>query len=359
MFGLFASKGPFKVRLSGADQEFTVPPGDTVLKAAIANGLKWPNSCRVGSCGTCRCRLKSGKIKALNDFSYVLTESELDDGFILACQTALRGNVEIDVALDGADGSRSEVKTVDGTIAGIRELTHDIREVRVHVPGGFSKYKSGQFAELSVASLKLERPRSYSFASAPERESDGLLTFHVRHVPKGQMTTWIHSGATIGDPVAVTGPHGHFYLRDTPAPIVCIAGGSGMAPIKALLEGLADSGFKRDAVYLYGARTQRDLYCLEEMKLIEDASGGRFRFIPILSSEPDESNWPGYRGFVTDFIAREKTANVNSEAYLCGPPPMIDAAIAQLKLLGVNDRNIFFDKFLDASHLQAASKAAA
>lgn len=358
MFGLFARKGPFKTRVSSTGQEFTVPPNETVLKAALAAGIPWPNSCRVGSCGTCRCRLVSGKIKALNDFSYVLNESEMEEGYILACQTALRGDVEIDVKLVEASAAAASA-SINGTIEHLRDLTHDIREVRIRLSDKLDSYLPGQFAELVPKSVAMDRPRSYSFASALSREERDCVTFHIRLVPGGSMTTWLHKQAVVGDAVTVKGPFGNFYLRETSSPIICIAGGSGMAPIKALLEGLVDSKTSRRVFFLYGARTQKDLYCLEEMDSISRASIETFTFLPILSNEPEGSDWAGERGFVTEFIKRIDIDFKKAEAYLCGPPPMIDAAIAQLKLLGMNDKNVFFDKFLDASHLQKSVRDAA
>lgn len=357
MFGLFARKGPFNCRVSSTGQVFSVGPEETVLKAALAAGIAWPNSCRVGSCGTCRSRLVSGKIKPLNDFSYVLNETELDEGCILACQSALRSDVEIDVALPDMNAPSVQTRAVSGTLTSLSDLTHDIKEVRIRLNEPLEPYVAGQFAELLLPHL--DRPRSYSFASAPSHEGKNCVTFHVRHVPGGEMTTWVHMRARIGDAVNVKGPFGKFFLRESATPIVCIAGGSGMAPIKALLEDLADTGFSREVVYLYGARTQKDLYCLDEMHSIQDKSNGkgRFTFLPVLSHEPGESDWSGARGFVTDFIGRTPLETRSSEAYLCGPPPMIDAAIAQLKLLGVSDKRIFFDKFLDASHLIQGARA--
>lgn len=353
MFGLFARKGPFKTRLTSTGQEFTVPANDTVLKAALAAGVPWPNSCRVGSCGTCRCRLVAGKIKPLNDFSYVLNESEMSDGYILACQTALRSDVEIELDL-GASEVASAVP-IEGSIVGLRDLTHDIKEVRIKLSDGLASYLPGQFAELTTHSFSMDRPRSYSFACPPTREQPGCVTFHVRLVPGGSMTTWLHKNARVGDPITVRGPFGSFYLRDTKAPIVCVAGGSGMAPIKALLEGLVDNSSSRKVFYVYGARTQADLYCIDEMDGIRQRLGDNFTFISVLSNEPSDSDWNGERGFVTNLISNSDIDLREAEAYLCGPPPMIDAAIIKLKSSGMNEKNIFFDKFLDASHLAVKS----
>lgn len=349
MFGLFARKGPFKSQVMTSGENFEVAPNQSLLNAALAAGIAWPHSCRVGSCGTCRCRLVKGKIKPLNDFSYVLTEDELDSGLILACQTALRSDIEVEVALDHEAKPHSVPKTVEGTVDSSRSLTHDILEIRIRLDELLPRYIAGQYAEVSIPGI--DKPRNYSFASAPAREFEGYVTFHVRHVPGGKMTTWFHDEHRVGERVSVGGPFGFFGLRESLAPVVCVAGGSGMAPIKSLLEQVAESGFERRFVYLFGARTQKDLYCLDEMQDITARGNGHFQFIPILSNEPDESDWGGARGFVTELIRRGDLVSAQSEAYLCGPPPMIDVAISELKSVGVAESNIHFDKFLDASHL--------
>lgn len=348
MFGLFASKGPFNANISPAGDTIKVEAGDNLLKAALANGIPWPNNCRVGSCGECRCKLVKGKIKPLSDFSYVLDGQELDDGMILACQTSLRSDVEIEVNYIKSSKSLSIPKSINGKISNIKDLTHDIREVTVKLDEAIPPYLAGQYADFSIPG-QIEKPRSYSFASAPIGENIDEIKFHIRHVPNGEMTTWIHQDNRINSRVKVAGPYGNFWLRDINSPIICIAGGSGMAPIKALLEEIQSVGFSNRVVYLFGARTMSDLYCIDEMKHLVRNAKGKFEFIPILSREPEESSWSGLRGQITEFITPDIIDLPKSHAYLCGPPAMIDAAVLKLEEGGVDKANVFFDKFLDAS----------
>lgn len=351
MFGLFSKKGPFNAKIAPCGSTVTVAAGDNLLKSALNQGLAWPHNCRVGSCGQCRCRLVSGKIKALNDFSYVLTAEEMDAGIILACQTSLRSDVEVEVAMDQCDVLLSPPKYVPGVIANSRLLTHDILEIQVQLEEPLPSYLAGQYAELSVPGV-IEKTRSYSFASAPGKASPDRLTFFIRHVPGGELTNWLHEADRTGAKVAVNGPFGSFWLRDSTAPMLCIAGGSGMAPIKALLEQVSSQGFQRQVNYVFGARTRDDLYCLEEMAQIKARGNGHFNFIPVLSREPDNSDWKGLRGHCTDILSPDAFDLPNSHAYLCGPPAMVDSAIECLTREGMNSEHIFYDKFLDASHIQ-------
>jgi len=350
MFGLFAPKGPFSAKISPSGDNVEVKAGENLLQAALSKGLAFPHNCRVGSCGECRCKLVKGKIKPLSDFSYVLDGKELDAGMILACQTSLRSDVEIEVKLDTPPVALSQPKTIEGVITSIRQLTHDIQEVSIKLNETFPNYLAGQYAELSIPGI-IEKPRSYSFATSPDAKSQDSIKFFIRHVPGGEFTSWLHGQNRESHPVKVTGPYGSFWLRESNAPMLCIAGGSGMAPIKALLEQVSSQGFNRQVVYLFGARTQADLYCIDDMQKIVQMGNGNFNFIPVLSREPEGSDWSGLRGQITDFILPNAFDIPNTHAYLCGPPGMIDSSIETLVNGGVQNTNIFYDKFLDSSHL--------
>lgn len=135
--------------------------------------------------------------------------------------------------------------------------------------------------------------------------------------------------------------------------MLCIAGGSGMTPSKALLEQVSGQGFQRKVTYVFGARTRNDLYCLDDMQQIKALGNGNFNFIPVLSNEPEDSDWDGLRGYCADILTPDDFDNLaGSHAYLCGPLVMIDSVIEHLTRAGVSSEHIFFDKFLDASHMQ-------
>ncbi|MGI9305315.1 MAG: 2Fe-2S iron-sulfur cluster-binding protein [Gammaproteobacteria bacterium] len=357
MLGFLKSrKQDWSAEILPAGRRVEVRAGDNLLKAALEAGLAWPHDCRVGSCGTCRCTLKEGRIKPLSDFSYVLDGEQLNAGMILACQTSPRSDLVVEVALDAENAV--SVTSNPGVIKAIDRLTHDIVELSVNINGASPpEYIAGQYAELAVQGI--EKPRSYSFARAPGDKSGCDLTFFVRRVPGGEFTEWLFGGDRTGTALTISAPYGAFWLRPGKQPIVCVAGGSGLAPIKALLEAAHDAAIQRDVTFLFGARTQKDLYCLDAMETLESAwSGERFEFVPVLSEEPSDSDWGGARGLVTDYLQKHyvDTGAIDMKAcqgYLCGPPPMIDAAIAVMNAAGLSDERIFFDKFLDASTMPA------
>lgn len=361
MFGLFKkSNTVLNAVVNPSGDTFSVKAGDNLLKAALEAGLHWPHDCRVGSCGTCRCILKEGKVKELSDFAYVLDQEELKSGMILACQAALRSDVVVEVELVKNIDQAVIVSSHDGVIHKVTPLTHDIVELVVKASDDFPRTAvAGQYAEVLVDDIG--SPRSYSFAKAPENEDDKELTFFVRRVPGGEFTEWLFAEDRTGKPVVVTGPYGSFWLRGGDERIVCVAGGSGMAPIKSLLESAHNADKQRDVLFLFGARSQQDLYCLDVMEQLKSKWKGEFEFVPVLSEEPEDSGWQGARGLVTEYLQQAfiDTGKVDmsvSQGYLCGPPPMVDATIALLSAAGMAKEDIHFDKFLDASSMPAGRK---
>ncbi len=172
----------------------------------------------------------------------------------------------------------------------------------------------------------------------------GHIELEIRLVPNGICTTYVHKHLKEGDTVIVNGPYGDFFLRNTERPIICIAGGSGMAPIKSILLDMADKGSTRKARYFFGARSARDLFLLEEMQALESKMAD-FKFIPALSEPQPEDNWKGEIGLITDVVRRMAEEAPEGEAYLCGSPGMIDACIKVLRELGMPEERIYYDKF--------------
>lgn len=353
MFSFFKkNKGPFNATIMPLGKTISVKGGtsENLLKVALENGIQWPYNCRVGSCGSCKCKLLSGKIKPLNDFSYVLDGKKLDQGYILACQTMLRSDieVEVDVPTDGA--AVAKTRQVEGRISRVSKLTHDILDVGVELHGEFSDYLPGQYADVSVPGV-IDKARSYSFSNSPSREKPNTVSFFIRRVPNGQLTEWLHSGDRVGSSIKLDGPHGSFYLRNPAGSLLLMAGGSGLAPIRALLQQFIEEKRKEDVTLIFGARTRQDLYCLNEIDDFARQLNGQFRFLPVLSQEDAAQGWGGATGHCPDAIAAEMIGAADGQAYLCGPPAMIDAAIGRLKSLGLKDLQIFYDKFLDASSM--------
>lgn len=365
MFERLFRRGPseFNLQINSPDLQVRAQAKESLLLAAINQGVPFPYNCRVGGCGECKCRLVSGKVKELTDKSYLLSADELKQNFILACQSLPRSDLVIEVSLNKGRPVHPVVQT-EGTITDIKPLTHDIVQVTV-MPEHGMQFSAGQYAEIRIpdeAGQGAGQGRSYSFASAnvavdQASQQPAPLDFFIRKVPGGLFTTWLFEQARVGSKLSLQGPYGDFGLRPGSDPIVCIAGGSGLAPIKAVLEqAITDRQAMRPVVVLFGARTQKDLYGLDAIDQIRRNWTGRFEFVPILSAEPEGSDWAGRRGLITDHLKAVCGERLSqSQAYLCGPPPMIDACVDVFTQAGLDRSRIFFDKFLDSGHLAHAS----
>ena len=323
----------------------TIAAGKSLLESALAQGVAYPHNCTVGTCASCKTRLMQGRVREATPFGYTLSKEELDAGYILACQAFPRDELTIvELPVPGADVPAPEA--FKGEITSTQALTHDILKVTVRVDRPMN-YVAGQYASMRIAGMP--RMRHYSFADAPQREGRKELNFFIRKVPEGAFTGALFDGRLKGQAVEIEAPQGGFYLRGGNAPMVCVVGGSGLAPLLSVLEDARKNRIRRRCVLLFGARTQADLYMLDQIRVLSEAWLEPFTFVPVLSHEAADSNWTGARGMVTDFLEASATDLVwaAAEAYMCGPPPMIDAAISRLTSMGVSIDAIHYDKFSD------------
>lgn len=307
---------------------------ETLLVSALNQGVAMAHSCRVGGCGTCKCRLVEGKTRSLTDFSYVLSAEELADNYILACQSVPLSDIKVEAHL--TDGLAP--KETKGTVAAQQMLTHDICQLTVRLAEPI-EYKAGQYTELALASMPSVF-RNFSFAGQSGQQE---VRFLIRRVANGVLTEKITRDTLVGEEVTLRGPHGDFWLQPGAAPILMVAGGSGLAPIMAILEEAQTQALNRPVTLLFGARRQHDLYLLEKIEQMASHWPAQFTFIPVLSETGDE-NWQGKRGLVTEHIASVLTPDMH--AYLCGPPIMVDAASDVLTAQGINPEHIHADRFL-------------
>jgi p-cymene methyl-monooxygenase electron transfer component len=341
---LFGKSELPRISIADGGPEFTVSPNETILERALQEGLAYPHDCTVGTCGSCRTKLLSGKVDAITPFSYTLSREELEAGYILACQAIPKSDLEISVEL-----ASTEIDTVitSAKIESIAPLTHDIMRVVWNCDTPM-QYRAGQY--VNVRWNGSETHRSYSFASAPTAGGSTSIESYIRHVPGGAFTDALFSGHAKDFTFELEGPHGQFWLRPGESPILCIAGGSGLAPMISLLQDAVKKRVRRDCVLLFGGRAKRDLYADAEISAIRTGWTAGFTHWPVLSEAPEEGT---RSGFVTEHIAAAlEKLGPDAQAYLCGPPPMIDAGIAELLKLGVSVDAIFYDKFTDASTAQ-------
>ena len=347
MFGFFKAT-PQQVTLVDDEgntlHRLTLEPKETVLNGALRHGIAFPYSCKVGGCATCKCQLVSGKVKELTDKSYLLSAEELQANYILGCQSIPRSELVVRMP-------EVKTQTVDGSLTQIDWLTHDIAEVHLHLEQPVT-YRPGQYASIAPVDDSLPA-RCYSFAHAGSGMGESQVSFFVRRIPDGNLSHWLTDEAQIGKAIKLSAVSGDCTLREGDKPILLLAGGSGLSPIFAILEGaLRDGQDNRPVQLLFGARSRDDLYYLEQIKALSEKWRADFTFTPVLSDEAEDSDWDGQRGWLADAITAEIATG--HQAYLCGPPAMIDTCMDKLKALGVEADQIFFDRFSDQSEAQAA-----
>ncbi|MFN3245521.1 MAG: 2Fe-2S iron-sulfur cluster-binding protein [Leptonema sp. (in: bacteria)] len=339
-----------KIQIKPISVECEIESNKTILQSLLDQGIQFPHNCRVGSCTTCASKLIEGKVKELTDKAFVLSEEQLKENYILVCQSIPKSEF---LVIENQKLQQKEEK-IPAKIIEKKLLTHDIIELTILLEEPVF-YKAGQY--INFIFDWLDRPRSYSMANRPNSKGIKQLKFFIRHVPKGKFTEWLFNLKDIEIEFYVSQPEGNFYLRNSTKPMILIAGGSGLSPIYSILEDIIfnqdleinKKQILRDVVLLFGVRTQKDLYKIEELENFKNYWKGKFEIIPVLSEEKD-SDWKGKTGFVHEIL--DQLPNIsNSQLYMCGPPIMIDKCIEVAQKHGLSSNEIYFDKFTDSSHI--------
>jgi propane monooxygenase reductase component len=331
------------------ERSFDCGEEETVLQAALRQGVLLPYGCKHGGCGRCKAMVLEGDVDPGEPSTYALMDFERQQGFTLLCSSIPESDLVIEVDAGPVDEvfQGAPILDFETEVKDVTTLTHDIRGVRLALidPPEIT-FQAGQYVDGLVPGT--QEWRSYSMASPPSSRRE--LEFMVKLMAGGLASSYVEGGLAIGERITVRGPYGSFRLRSEDRPAVMIAGGSGMAPILSMLRDLAERRSTKPLTFFYGARTKRDLFLLEEIEAIAD-SLPNFRFVPALSEATPEERWEGSTGLVTDVVARDFADMGGMEAYLCGPPGMIDAAIPMLRKHGVAESDVHYDKFLTKADL--------
>lgn len=337
----FANYGEVTIDVNSGEKSLKVEGGANLLTTLSGQKLFLPSGCGGrGSCGTCKCRVLEGGGPLLPTETPYLNDQERRSNVRLACQVKVKNDIKIEVPEE-----LLSIKEFVTTVEKITDFTHDIKGLRFRLPDGETiRFKAGQFANLfsePYDEVRESTSRAYSISSAPS--DNKALELVIRYVPNGMVTTYVFKHLKEGDKVRLIGPFGEFFLRNTDREIVCIAGGSGLAPIRSIILDMAEKGINnRKTTFFFGAVSQKDLYYVDEFKAIEKAHSW-FRFVPALSR--DTTDHPYENGIITDVVARNYGSMANIEAYLCGSPGMIDACEKILTGKGMPREQIFYDKF--------------
>jgi propane monooxygenase reductase component len=328
--------------------ELEVDEDETILDAAFRQGIMLMHGCKEGQCAACKSFLLEGDVDLDKYSTFALPDFEEQEGYTLLCRAHAMSDVEIELINYDEEVLRSgtPIVTTNAAVTAVEELTHDIRRLVLSLPEPIT-FQAGQYMDIAIPGADGEH-RSFSMANTPGDPNE--LEFMIKLYDGGHFSGLLAAGANghgikVGDELSCTGPYGVFTLRDSsPRRLVFIAGGAGMAPIVSLLRSMVEKGSTRPATFYYGARTQDDLFSLEELERLSQALPD-MRFVPALSEADASNGWDGEAGLITDVVDRLETDLTDVDAYLCGPPPMVDAAIALLERRGCAEQRIYFDKF--------------
>ncbi|MEV0068961.1 2Fe-2S iron-sulfur cluster binding domain-containing protein [Amycolatopsis sp. NPDC050768] len=334
------------VRFEPVGIEIEVDEDQNILRAAAEQGVMLMHGCKEGQCASCKSFILDGDDVDHDRYStFALPDFEKEEGFTLLCRAHAYEDLTIELLNYDEEMIHSglPIQEAVAEVVSLDEITHDLRRLVVRLVDAESfKYFPGQYVDFAVPGH--EATRSFSMANTPGRDS-GLLEFVIRIYPDGLFSHFLDTAVSIGDRLDVSGPFGVFTLRDAPErDLVFLGGGAGMAPILSLLRSMAERGIERKATYYYGARRKRDLCFENELTALEDKIPG-FRFVPALSEPDEDEEWDGETGLITDVVRRLETDLGRTDVYVCGPPPMVEAALELLPALGVPEKRIFYDKF--------------
>jgi len=328
-----------RVVINDGERDLEAEEGQPLLFALMRQRIFIPSACGGrASCGQCRVRVLFGYVE---EERKVLGEEEMARDVHLACQLRVRQETRIELPRGYLDA-----RPYRGTVSRIADLTRDMREIEIDLvePPGMT-FIAGQYVQFVVPGTENDpQPlyRAYSMASPPSRPRRIALLF--ARVPDGACTSYVFEKLKVGEAVTVNGPFGSFYVREGQRPLLFVAGGSGIAPVRSMLMDMAERRIHRETTFLYSARTRADLVYLEDLRALQ-ARLPSLRFVPVLSRPLPEDRWDGERGGLPVVLSRLLPPLEEHEAYLCGGPGLIDASINAMKSKGLRAACTFFDKF--------------
>lgn len=336
------------VRFEPVGIEIQVGEDQTILRAAAEQGIMLMHGCKEGQCASCKSFVLEGEDIEHDRYStFALPDYEKEEGYTLLCRAHAYEDVTIELLNYDEEMIRSglPIQHAVAEVAAIIGVTRDMRHLVLRlIEPGEVKFFPGQYMDIAVPGT--DEVRSFSMANTSTRE--GFLEFVIKVYPDGMFSRFLDTRLAVGDRLELTGPFGVFTLREGDEDLVFIGGGAGIAPILSLLRSMAERGITRKATFFYGARAERDLCFEAELRSIAAKLPG-FSYIPALSDEA----WPGETGLITDVVKRLAPVLcgagdrplARTHAYVCGPPPMVEAAIPLLRTLGVPEKRIYYDKF--------------
>lgn len=321
----------------GAATQVFADEGQTIVQAAQEAGLNLLTDCSNGDCGTCMGQCTSGELD-LGDYDpFVLTEDEVEDGAVLCCIGTAKSDVVIELPYDSAHADAPEEDPQQGRIVALEQVAEETMQLVVEVPNAVH-FLPGQYVRLQAPGL--DSWRSYSMAN----ESDQCqLNFYIRLVSDGQFSAWLLNEAKVGAELEVSAPRGAFFLRSQAQPRLFIAGGTGLGPFLSMLRSMPEqngAGASAPIHLLAGFRSGQHVFALEELEQLQS----RLPHLQVQLATEADAPEGCHTGYATELVSQLELA-ANTQVYVCGPPPMVEAARTAVLAAGINKDHIYCERF--------------
>ncbi len=334
------TKGEFLVTIADKSEQISVRQGETLLDAGLRQNIALPYECRNGGCGVCLCTILHGEIDQGLYQTSVLTEAMRRQGQALMCCATPLSDLEIEVAHDAL---AHPIQDCLARVTSIERLSHDLIRLQLTLPDGINlAFTAGQY--INVA-LEDGQRRAFSFANAPHKKEH--IELHIRWMPQGRFTSFVFTGLKLGDTLHIEGPFGNFNLSDSAMPILFVAGATGFAPIKSIVEDAFQRNIVRPMWLYWGVRKPQDLY-MAELAQSWQAKHANFHFVPVISEAEPQDNWHGRQGLVHEAMLQDFPDLSGHEVYVCGSVKMVETAIPAFIAQGLHGDACFSDAFLPA-----------
>lgn len=329
-----------QVTIKPSGHVFSVAADETILSAAVEAGFNLPYGCRNGACGACKGSVLEGQVDYGDFQAGALTEAEKQGGQALFCCAKPLTDVVIECReVTANNGIRPRI--MPARVQKMEKLSHDVMALFLKLPSNERmQFMAGQYVDFL---LKDGKRRAFSLANAPH--NDDLLEMHLRLIPGGQFTQYVFNEMNEKAILRLEGPFGSFYLReDTDKPVIFVAGGTGFAPIKGIIEHMMHHKMQRQVILYWGARASEDLY-MPELPQQWQADYPGFTYIPVLSEPSVEENWQGRTGLVHEAVLEDHADLSGYQVYCCGAPQMVETAHQEFQKHGMPEDEFFSDAF--------------
>ncbi|WP_311221387.1 MULTISPECIES: CDP-6-deoxy-delta-3,4-glucoseen reductase [unclassified Acidovorax] len=333
-----------QISVQPSGRTFAAQAGESILVAAIRNGVGLPYGCKDGACGSCKCKKLSGSVVHGEHQSKALSAAEQDAGYVLTCCAQPLTDVVLE-SRHVTDESAYPIKKLPVRVSTLTRASHDVMIVRLQLPAADTfRYHAGQYIEFI---LKDGARRAYSMATAPHSQAQAPgVELHIRHMPGGRFTDHVFTGMKEKEILRIEGPFGSFFLReDVDKPIVLLASGTGFAPVKALIEHMHFKGITRPTTLYWGGRRPGDLY-MDGWLRERLADMPQLRYVPVVSHAQPEDAWTGRTGFVHQAVLDDFADLSSHQVYACGAPVVVESArAAYTAQRGLPPDDFFADAF--------------